>query len=163
MPLLLLATTAALLAPPSTCPGQFATAAPSAAQERTMRCMVNYARRQVGAPALRPNAPLARAAAWKAHDLVRCHQFSHTACGRAFTVRIAEAGYRWGTVGENLAMGSGAGGEPRAVMRAWLGSPPHRANVLRAAYRDQGIALVRGTMPGYRHARLWVNEFGVRG
>ncbi|MCW3063897.1 MAG: SCP-like extracellular [Solirubrobacterales bacterium] len=152
---------AALLAPASACSGQSSASAPAAAQEAAMACLVDYARRRAGVPGLRRSRLLTRAAAGKAHDLLSCQQFSHTACGRAFTTRIDAAGYRYRLVGENLALGDAASGTPSVIMRAWLGSAEHRANLLRPSYRDQGIAMRPGGMPGYPHAHVWVDEFGA--
>jgi uncharacterized protein YkwD len=157
------ASNAHLLAPPAACPGQSRASAPVAAREATMRCLVEFARRRAGLPGLRPSRLLAHAAMRKAHDVIGCRQFSHTACGLPFATRISQAGYRYRAAGENLAMGTGPAGAPRRVMQAWLESPGHRANLLRPVFRDQGIALRAGNMPGYPHALIWVNEFGARG
>lgn len=157
------ASTDDLLAPAAACPGQSDASAPVAAQEATMSCMVNFARRGAGLHGLRRNRLLTLAATRKARDVIACRQFSHTACGRPFATRISQAGYRYRAAGENLAMGDGPSGAPREVMRAWLDSSGHRSNLLRPIYRDQGIALRVGDMPGYPHALVWVNEFGVRG
>jgi uncharacterized protein YkwD len=46
------------------------------------------------------------------------------------------------TVGENLAMFGGA--EPTAanIVAAWMASPPHRANVMRAMFREAGVGVI---------------------
>jgi uncharacterized protein YkwD len=46
------------------------------------------------------------------------------------------------TVGENLAMFGGA--EPTAadIVAAWMASPGHRANVLRALFREAGVGVI---------------------
>jgi uncharacterized protein YkwD len=152
---------AALLAPVSLCPDESDSSAPAAAQERAMLCLVNYARRRAGIAPLRRSTRLMRATALKANDLVRCGQFSHTACGLAFTTRMSQAGYHYGSAGENIAMGPSSGGSPRAIMLAWLHSTGHLRNLMRRGYRDQGIAMAAGNMPGYPDAHVWVNEFGA--
>jgi uncharacterized protein YkwD len=151
---------AALLGPVSVCPGQSDSSAPAAAQEKAMLCLVNYARRRAGIAPLRRSPQLMRATARKANDLVRCGQFSHTACGLAFTTRISQAGYQYGCAGENIAMGASSIGSPRAIMLAWLRSSGHLRNLMSRGYRDQGIAMTAGSMPGYPDAHVWVNEFG---
>jgi uncharacterized protein YkwD len=152
---------AALLAPVSLCSGQSDSAAPAAAQEAAMLCLVDYARRRAGVPPLRRSPQLMRATVRKAHDLVRCGQFSHTACGLAFTTRIAQAGYRYSAAGENIAMGERSIGTPRDIMLAWIHSSGHLHNLIRRGYRDQGIAMTAGDMPGCPGAHVWVNEFGA--
>ena len=48
-----------------------------------MRCMINFARRAAGvSPLLGTDSRLMTSAERKAADIVRCQQFSHTACGR---------------------------------------------------------------------------------
>jgi hypothetical protein len=32
---------------------------------------------------------------------------------------------------------------------------------MRRSYRDQGIAMLAGNMPGYPDAHVWVNEFAA--
>jgi uncharacterized protein YkwD len=159
--LVVAAALAALLAPASLCPNQSDSSAPAAAQERAMLCLVDYARRRAGIAPLRRSARLMRATALKANDLVRCGQFSHTACGLAFTTRMSQAGYHYGRAGENIAMGPSSSGSPRAIMLARLHSSGHLRNLMRRGYRDQGIAMTAGSMPGYPDAHVWVNEFGA--
>jgi uncharacterized protein YkwD len=67
------------------CPGQNDAGASPTAQERAMLCLVNRARGQRGLEPLAPPASLARAAARKSADILRCDEFSHEACGREFT------------------------------------------------------------------------------
>ena len=52
------------------------------------------------------------------------------------------------TVGENLAMFGGA--EPTAadIVAAWMASPPHRANVLRAMFREAGVGVIFNPVAG---------------
>ncbi len=46
------------------------------------------------------------------------------------------------TIGENLAMFGGSTPSAGAVVDAWMGSPSHRANLLRKGFRDAGVAIV---------------------
>jgi uncharacterized protein YkwD len=48
----------------------------------------------------------------------------------------------------------------RDVVAAWLGSPPHRANLLRPAFRHLGAARVRVSgLFGTGTAAVWVATF----
>ena len=113
-------------------------------------CLLNGERRDRGLGALKANTKLGRAAGVQAEDMVRRGYFSHrNPEGRNSTARIRSAGYmsgggRW-TVGENLAWGVGELASPRGLVNAWMNSPPHRANILRPAYREIGIAIAMGT------------------
>src|SRR4051812_24091621 len=109
------------------CPGQSRGSAPVAAQERTMFCLVNNARRARGLEPLAAIGSLTRAADRKSADILRCDEFSHEACGREFTYWMTHFGYQGCTEGENIAWGaaasapltrsSGPGCTPRATGR----------------------------------------------
>jgi uncharacterized protein YkwD len=127
---------------------------PGAANDGTVSdavlCLLNGERRDRGLGALKSNAKLGKAAGVQAQDMVKRSYFSHqNPEGRNSTDRIRAAGYmsgggRW-TVGENLAWGVGELASARGLINAWMNSPPHRANILRPAYREIGIAIAIGT------------------
>ncbi|MBK5220915.1 MAG: CAP domain-containing protein [Thermoleophilia bacterium] len=146
-----------LVAPASACPNQGRLDAPVPTQERTMLCMANFARAEVGV------APLEQSAREKARDILRCDSFSHYACGREFAYWIRATGYLssecW-RAGENLAFGSGALGSVRAIFRAWMRSPEHRENIL-GEYTQTGIDLTTGTLEGFAGTRVWTQHFGT--
>src|SRR5688500_14118712 len=78
-----------LLAPQGSCGAQTDRGGSVRAQERAMRCLVNFARRAEGlAPLRKRGSRLSKAADRKAADILRCGEFSHTACGRPFTFHI---------------------------------------------------------------------------
>ncbi len=67
--------------------------------------------------------------------------FSHTSRdGRTFDQRIAAAGYRNSSIGENLAWGQSS---VASVMSSWLNSAGHCANIMNATWKDIGAAAVR--------------------
>lgn len=132
-------------------------------------CLINAERRSRGLRGLRSNSRLARAARRHAADMVRNDYFSHDApSGLDFVDRIVRADYvdprssRW-LLGENLAWGSGALSTPRAIVRSWMGSPPHRANIVRRGFREIGVAVVPGApVEGAERAATYASEFGRR-
>lgn len=152
-----------LVAPPSACPGQVSLAAPVPAQERTMLCMANFARAELGLGALEASEPLEQSAREKGRDILRCDSFSHYACGREFAYWIRATGYLssecW-RAGENLAFGNGDLGSVRSIFRAWLRSPEHRENLL-GEYTQTGIDLSTGTLEGFAGTRIWTEHFGT--
>jgi uncharacterized protein YkwD len=154
-----------LSAPVTNCVGEDDPNAPVAVQEAAMECMVNFAREQAGLPRLSDSRKLNGSSGNKAGDVLRCNQFSHEACGRDFLYWFRRAGYLSGRcwwAGENLAWGTGSLGSVRAVMKAWLRSPSHRANLLGEEYEQFGISLRVGGLSGSPDAHLWVNHFGRR-
>jgi uncharacterized protein YkwD len=112
--------------------------------------LVNTVRAQHGAPPLRPDRQIARAAHDHSRDMVAQRYFAHVSrAGEGPIDRIAQTGWmrgrgRW-RVGEDLAWGRGRAAAPAAIVAAWLASPTHRRVLLRRAYRVVGIGIVRGT------------------
>jgi uncharacterized protein YkwD len=150
------------LAPESACPDGQDRSAARAAEQRTMLCLVNWARRRHGLRPLTRDPVLSAAARLKAEDIRRCRDFSHRACGRAAYAVARQAGYR-GSWGENLYWGQGELGRARIALSRWLISPRHRENLLRDHWTKQGIALQPvESFNGRRHVALWVSHFGDR-
>jgi uncharacterized protein YkwD len=152
-----------LAAPTTDCVGADDPRASNAVQETAMFCLLNYARQQAGLPKLNDYRKLGGSAANKAADILRCNEFSHEACGRDFLYWFRRAGYltsRCWWAGENLAWGTGSLGSARSIMKAWLHSPSHRANMLSSDYAETGISLRNGSLSGSSDAHVWVNHFG---
>ena len=138
-----------------------------AAAERATLCLLNRERRSRGLRGLRANSKLRLAGERHALDMVRRDYFSHTAPGgTSFVSRIRETDYirpdaAW-NVGENLAWGAGSSSTPRSIVRSWMNSPGHRANILKGAYRQIGIAIVRGVpVRGVGDGATYATEFGA--
>jgi uncharacterized protein YkwD len=153
---------ARLVAPRSKCPGQQKIGAPEPRQEKTMRCLINYARSHAGAGHVSGQSSLEKAAGRKAGDVMRCG-FSHTACGNPADIYARRFGYfsapNW-SWGENLAWGRGSLGSPRNILKAWLNSPPHRSTMLNGSFQHIGLGLKRGSFSGHANAAVWVLEIG---
>jgi uncharacterized protein YkwD len=127
-----------------------ANATPANATKRQMvgatLCELNRERARHGLHRLELNKRLSKAARRHARDMARRNYFSHdTLGGGSFVDRIRRVGYlrgafRW-VVGENLAWGSRGFSRPRVIMRMWMKSPGHRANILNGSFREIGIGL----------------------
>lgn len=153
---------ARLIAPSYACPGQTERNAPRRVQERAMRCLGNYARARAGLAGLGKDSQLDRSAIDKSDDILRCDSFSHYACGRQFTYWMQRVGYvpaRCWRAGENIAWGTGSLSSPRAIFRAWIHSPEHRANIL-GRYSQVGIGLAVGGLDGRSRVHVWTQHFG---
>src|SRR3954471_14225804 len=129
----------------------------------SVRCLINEQRAAHGVRALRADARLAaaappprragarRGAPPRRHsaDMVAHHYFAHDSrSGASFSARIAETGWtrrhpRW-FLGENLGWGTGGLATPRAIVKAWMTSPPHRETLLNGSYRTVGIGVSLG-------------------
>jgi uncharacterized protein YkwD len=137
-----------------------------AAAKRATLCLLNAERRRHGLKRLHANRKLAVAGERHARDMVQKQYFSHDApSGQNFAQRILKTSYvpanaAW-NLGENLAWGGGHMGTPRAIVRAWMASPGHRANILSRAFREIGIGIVPGAPVGGGHrAATYATEFG---
>ena len=68
--------------------------------------------------------------------------------------RVGAVDYRWQRLGENIAAGQSTSDE---VVRDWMSSPAHRANLLDPSFREIGVAVVPGVAP---YGVYWVQLFG---
>jgi uncharacterized protein YkwD len=79
---------------------------------------------------------LTRAARSHSEDMRATGVLSHLGSdGSTPAERVERQGYRWRSVGENVARGYAT---PEAVMGGWLGSDGHCANVMRADVSELG-------------------------
>jgi uncharacterized protein YkwD len=130
--------------------------------------LLNEVREAHGLSSLRLNGQLSEAARGHSRDMVTRRYFSHvTPEGLNFADRIRSTGYlrtnrRW-LVGETLAWGWQHRGAPARIVRAWLGSPPHREVMLNPAYREVGIGVVTGVPRALpRGGATYTADFGVK-
>src|SRR5215210_6333200 len=134
---------------------------------RATLCVLNAERAKHRLRPLRLNRKLAVAARGHSKAMASSHFFSHNSRnGTSFLSRIRRTGYLRGArswnVGENIAWGSGRLGTPRAIARAWMNSPGHRANILSRSFRAIGIGISAGTPYG-RGGATYTTDFGRRG
>jgi len=127
-------------------------------------CLLNRVRARHGLPGFRLNAKLSHAARRHSRDMVRHRYFAHDSLnGRSPFDRMRATHYvpRHSTwwLGENIGWGSGSLAEPIVMVRAWMHSPPHRANILSGRFRDIGIGIVPGAPVGGRGA-TYTTDFG---
>lgn len=144
------------------CPAALGLDAPAAAQESAMLCLIDETRARYGLLSLAQSPVLRQSAVEKGADLLRCNEFSHTACGRGFSFWIDETGYMsaecW-RVGENLAWGVDEEGTVGSIFRAWMRSPAHRENIL-GDFEETGIDLRVGGLGGLTGVHIWTQHFG---
>lgn len=136
--------------------------APLATQEKAMLCLIDEARERYGLPPLTESSVLRGSAFAKSSDLLRCDEFSHTACGRKFSFWIHESGYMsaecW-RAGENLAWGVEEKGTVASIFRSWMRSDAHRENIF-GEFEETGIDLQIGQLGGLTGVHLWTQHFG---
>jgi uncharacterized protein YkwD len=121
----------------------------TAAIEQATLCLLNQQRAAHGLRALRRNAKLDTASQGHSDDMVRRSYFEHdtpdgvSVVDRLRRVRYMSDRYAW-TVGENIAWGQDYLASPAEIMKAWMNSPGHRANILARDYREIGVGVTVG-------------------
>jgi uncharacterized protein YkwD len=129
-------------------------------------CLHNEIRSEHRLPALKANFRLRDAAEGHTQNMVSRGFFDHTTpSGVTMVDRILRSRYTnrnqaW-TLGENLAWATGTMATPRGVVKMWMNSPGHRANILKRAYREIGVGVVVGTPMGGRSGATYTTDFGV--
>jgi uncharacterized protein YkwD len=119
--------------------------------------LVNAERAAAGLTPLELSEELTAAAQVQSEGMAYTGVIGHTgADGRGPADRISDAGYPWLRCGENIAVGQPT---PEEAMAFWMGSPPHRANILDPAMREIGVGYL--WLPGgYGH--YWTITLGAR-
>ena len=150
--LVLVALVAALLAAPAPaaaggCPNADAKpgTVPPAKLRKAVLCLVNAARSDQGIDTLASNSDLDLIAQRHDRRMVRNDCFTHQCQGekplkRRFKRSAYVKGYSSFTYAEEL----GYETTPKEMVTRWLGSAPHRRNLVNATFTDLGIGVGRG-------------------
>ncbi|HET6507771.1 MAG TPA: CAP domain-containing protein [Baekduia sp.] len=165
----------------ATLPGLFATSAdaatcrgahlkPSRAHAAAVRhatlCLLNRQRAAHGLRRLRSQPSLSTAATRYARLMVAQRFFDHVSpAGSTMSSRIQRTNYlkntRSWSLGENIAWGASGQETPARIVKAWMHSAGHRANILNGAFREVGVGIALGAPNGGSGA-TYVNDFGRR-
>jgi len=133
-------------------------------------CLVNDERIRFGETALIEDPRLAGAALGHSKDMDARDYFSHVSPGGSTLLMRIEAsgfipngnvGY---TLGENIAWGTLWLGTPRGIVKAWMESPGHRANILNGSFRYTGVGVdpdLPHSMSGGQAGGMYTQDFGT--
>jgi uncharacterized protein YkwD len=138
-----------------------------AAVRAAIVCLHSKIRAQHGLPLLKENARLRRAAVGHSSSMVSQRYFDHSGpsgtnmLDRAVDARYVRRDGDW-SLGENIAWGTGSAATATSIMRSWMASPGHRANILRRSYREVGVGIVTGVPSGGTAGATYTADFGVR-
>ncbi|WP_405055831.1 CAP domain-containing protein [Kribbella sp. NBC_01505] len=134
------------------------TSSGSGSPEAQVLALTNAERAKVGCGALRTNSALAKAAEAHASDMVAKHYFAHNSQdGRTPFTRMKAAGFKGGAMAENIAVGYTS---PAAVVKGWMNSAGHRANILNCSYTMLGVGYDSGQVKPEWGKGSWVQDFG---
>ncbi|MFD1848738.1 CAP domain-containing protein [Oceanobacillus bengalensis] len=103
--------------------------------------LTNQERRRAGLSNLEVDSTLSGVAREKSKDMQANNYFSHTSptYGSPFDM-MAQYGVTYRQAGENIARGQNS---PEEVVRAWMNSEGHRANILKGGYTHIGVGYVQ--------------------
>jgi uncharacterized protein YkwD len=106
---------------------------------------------------VRWNDSLAEASRRHAEDMARYGYFSHNGRdGSEPWNRIERTGYRYRSMGENIAAGQR---NPEEAVAAWIRSPTHCANLMNPVFTEMGAALAVNGRSAF--GSYWTQEFGT--
>ena len=137
--------------------------------EIAIRCLTNAVRADKGLPRLSFDEQLARAAATRSNDMAEQRYFAHEGPDGGDVQRaVGRRGWipaeRSWLLGENIGLAPEGRATPADLMRSWLDSPTHRANILNEHFREIGVGAIaavpkEGAKPGATYTQV----FGVTG
>ncbi len=134
---------------------------------QTTLCLINVERTAKSLAPVTEQAQLTKASTAYSALMVSAHYFGHVSPdGSELTDRLTDAGYlgqpgSW-MVGENIAWGESYLASPREIMKAWMNSPPHRANILNGDYEQVGLGIALGTPSTPNPGATYTTDFGQR-
>lgn len=121
--------------------------------EQEILKLVNAERSKAGVKPLTLNWELSRVAKFKSEDMRDNNYFGHTSptYGSPFDM-IKNFGISYSAAGENIAAGQKTADE---VMKAWMNSSGHKANILSTNYTQLGV----GKATGGSYGTYWTQMF----
>jgi uncharacterized protein YkwD len=131
-----------------------------------LRLAINAVRQKYGLGAVQPSSQLHAVALQHSDDMILRDYFSHTSpSGQTVKDRIMRSGfvngYSW-IGGETLAWGTGTLAGPVSTVKAWLGSPEHRAILLSPSWTRIGASRACGHFLGHVGACVWTADWVAR-
>ncbi|WP_405112765.1 CAP domain-containing protein [Micromonospora sp. NBC_01405] len=122
-------------------------------QARQVVDLVNAERAKAGCGAVKINSKLTAAAQAHSQDQADHRKMSHDGSdGSKVDKRLDRVGYAWRAYGENVAWNQQT---PAAVMKAWMNSSGHRANILNCSFTEIGVGVATSNGP------YWTQDFGT--
>jgi len=123
--------------------------------------LINAEREKVGAPALRMNPTLMKAAKMRADVILKYQNFSHHDPheGIELATVLPKLGYNFVYASENIGMD---GGGPETFVFGFMHSSAHRENLLRADLTETGVSMVMGNYKEY-YVNIVVQLFAIPG
>lgn len=136
------------------------TFSPANQDEELMLSLVNEVRQENGTGNVTWCPALVRSSRAHSEDMSVQNYFDHASPdGGTIGTRASDAGYKYKTVGENIAFGQR---DVKEVMEAWIDSPGHFENLISSNFEHFGYAQVDGRLDG-SPGKFWTQNFGAGG
>ncbi|MDI6098762.1 CAP domain-containing protein [Actinoplanes sp. NEAU-A12] len=117
--------------------------------------LVNVERQKAGCSGLSSESRLEAAAQKHSELQAERNSMSHQLPGEAgMSDRVTAEGYRWRSVGENVAAGYSSAA---SVMDGWMNSPGHKANILNCGFKEIGVGLAKSSSG----TQYWTQNFAT--
>ncbi len=114
----------------------------STAEEKSLVELTNKERAKENLPLLKINPVLSRVARAHSANMAKTGMFEHVLEGKTPSDRVKSAGYRFALCGENIFWTEGMFAADE-IMKGWMDSKPHKANILNKRFTEIGIGAAR--------------------
>jgi uncharacterized protein YkwD len=109
--------------------------------EQKLLDLTNQERKKANLPPLQPNPVLFAVARSHTANMVKQSKREHVLDGKDVFQRLDAAGYQWASAAENLATSYKR--TLADVMKGWMASKSHRANILKPKFKEIGIGVMK--------------------
>lgn len=121
--------------------------------EQQVLSLVNEERSKRDLPSLKMDTAISQVAILKSEDMRDSNYFNHTSPSYGSPFEMMKSfGISYKYAGENIAAGQPSAD---AVMKSWMNSPGHKANILNKNYTHIGI----GHVTGGKYTHYWTQQF----
>jgi len=104
--------------------------------------LTNLERKKKDVPALKLNPELSKIARAHSANMAQQGKMEHKLDDKTPFDRLRDAGYKFSSAAENIAAG-GDGATMEMIMKAWMESKGHAANILEAEFTEIGVGIAR--------------------
>ncbi|RIB02374.1 CAP domain-containing protein [Gigaspora rosea] len=118
--------------------------------EQKMLDLVNTERRKAGVSPITLNSDLCSVAQDHSDFMSKNNILTHDDPAGSLGNRFTQHGYSFSNAGENVAEGFK---DEVSVMKGWMNSPGHRANILSSKFKEGGFA---------QSGKFWTQDFGTQ-
>jgi uncharacterized protein YkwD len=122
-------------------------------EEKALFDLTNQERAKQKLPPLKVHPLLMQAAREHTKNMAKQEKLDHTLDGKTPVDRTRALGYRSTWIGENIAGGDAF--PPKDALKIWMGSKPHRENILNSTYEYIGVGAARSATGQYYYTQVF--------